>query len=173
MIKKALLGGLQEGVIAGESLYNLDDQGLFSLLAEKAHPLFHLGGDVQNGKLYTEALSFPFDEAEHGSLRDIHRRGLHEEQLAAEISRISGTTIRGDSVIIDVPEPVSFETGLFVRDENCYFGKSSSALKEGTVEAFVKSLRIVRIFTACPLETGKAGDLRTALLKNKEKWLQL
>ncbi|MDR1930472.1 MAG: HD domain-containing protein [Treponema sp.] len=165
MIKKALLAGLKAGVISGECLYNLDDQGLFTLMGEKAFPPFRLAGDVRNGRLYREILSFPFDEAEHGPLKDIEGRSGREEALAAELSNVSGIAIDENSVIIDLPEPVSFETGLFVRDENRYFRESTGALKEETVRAFAKSLRIVRVFAARPVENCEL------LLKNKTKWL--
>jgi hypothetical protein len=49
-------------------------------------------------------------------------------------------------VIIDIPEPVSFETGLFVLDEKCSFSESSSAFKTETVNAFIKTLYTIRIF---------------------------
>jgi len=45
-----------------------------------------------------------------------------------------------------VPEPVSFETGLFVLDENRNFAESSSAFKTTTLNSFVKTLYTIRIF---------------------------
>jgi HD superfamily phosphohydrolase len=179
MIKKAILEGLKEGLISGTDLYNLDDQGLFTLMAGKSFPPFSLAADVQNGKLYTEAMAFPFDENEengHGPLNDIERRSVYEEALAEELSRTTGSPVSGKELIIDVPESVSFETGLFVRDENRCFGESTSAFKEQTVHAFVKSLRIIRVFTAQPLRqppTGLPAGACAAILKNGKKWLQL
>ena len=148
MIKKALLGALEQKIIAAEELYNLDDQGLFLLMAAKQgdFPGFSLAEKVREGKLFTEIGSFFFDEQKHASLLPIEKRKGLEAVLAEEISRITSDRINTESIIIDVPEPVSFETKLFVRDENCTFGESSSAFKKSAVEAFVHTLRKVRIF---------------------------
>jgi HD superfamily phosphohydrolase len=159
MIKKALLAGLMNKIIAPEELYNLDDQGLFALMASRQFQPFTLAARVRNGDLFSEAASFPFDETKHRALRDIEKRSLQEEALAAETG--------AESLIIDVPEPVSFETELFVRDEDCPFGESSSVFKKSTLEAFVRSLQTVRIFTALPM------DISETVLHNSEKWLQL
>jgi HD superfamily phosphohydrolase len=165
MIKKALLAGLRDKTIAGGDLYGLDDQGLFKLMEEKKHPLFRLAGEVKNGTLYFEAASFPFDENEHRSLLDIGGRHLHEEALAAETARQTGKAPQ--DIIIDLPEPVSMESALYVRDESCTFSQSSSAFSESTVKAFVKSLRIVRIFSSAKAE------IPDNVLHNREKWLHL
>ncbi|MDR0403117.1 MAG: HD domain-containing protein [Treponema sp.] len=165
MIKTALLAGLRDGTIAGEDLYGLDDQSLFRLMEEKKHPLFRLAGDVKNGTLYFEAAAFPFDEEKHRRLLDIGSRHLYEEALSAETARRTGKAAAG--LIIDLPEPVSLESDLYVRDESCVFSQSSSAFSENTVKAFVKSLRIVRIFS--PVK-AKIPD---SVLHNREKWVHL
>ena len=154
MIKKALLLALEQRVIAAEELYNLDDQGLFSLMAAKQSdfPGFSLAEKVREGKLYTEVASFFFDEQKHGALIPLENRKSLEKDLVEEINRVITDKIDAGTMIIDVPEPVSFETDLYVRDENCTFGESSSAFKKNTVEAFVQSLRKVRIFSEKNLE---------------------
>jgi HD superfamily phosphohydrolase len=165
MIKKALLAGLRDKTIAGEDLYGLDDQSLFKLMEEKNHPLFRLAGDIKNGTLYFEAAAFPFDEEKHRGLSDIGVRHLYEEALAAETARQTGKAPA--DIIIDLPEPVSLESALYVRDEACPFSQSSSAFSESTVKAFVKSLRVVRIF--CPA----GAEIPASVLHNCEKWLHL
>jgi HD superfamily phosphohydrolase len=161
MIKKALSTALAARIIAPEELYNLDDEGLFSLMAakQKKFPLFSLAKKVREGKLYTEIASEVYDERKHERLLPLEERGAREAELAADISRKNGISIAPDSIIIDVPEPVSFETDLFVRDENRGFGESSSAFKKSVVEAFVRSLRKVRIFSEKKPETGKIKKL--------------
>jgi hypothetical protein len=143
MIKKALLDGLESGLIAGEELYDLDDQGLFTLLEEKTGNA--LAQAVWEGKLYSVAAEIPFIEADHACLKDIKKRSRFEGHLAGEFRRL-GVPLDNGGLIIDVPEPVSFETGLFVVDENCGFTGSSSAFKEETLNSFVKTLYTVRIF---------------------------
>jgi HD superfamily phosphohydrolase len=148
MIKKALAEALEKKVISAAELYNLDDQSLFLLMTAKQgdFPGFSLAEKVQKGKLYAEIASFFFDEKKHGALLPLKKRREREAALAEEINRAGDDTIRDDSVIIDIPEPVSFETNLFVRDENCTFTESSSVFKTNAVEAFVHTLRKVRIF---------------------------
>jgi HD superfamily phosphohydrolase len=172
MIKKALLAGLAEHIINSEELYDLDDQGLFALMTRREDfAPFSLARRVRDGKLFTEAAALPFDETCHRPLRIIGRRRAQEEALAAEISRAAGKSLDAASIIIDVPEPVSFETDLFVRDEGVFFAESSSAFKKSVLEAFVRSLQTVRIFTEDP--AGLPADVLPDVLKKTEKWLQL
>jgi HD superfamily phosphohydrolase len=147
MIKKALLQGLKNRVIAPEELYNLDDQSLFTLIQNRRNdlPLFTLAESVQKGRLYSTVAEFPYTEADHGGLQDIQNRVLYETNLAGELQR-AGISIRPEEVIIDIPEPVSFETGLFVSDEDACFANSSSAFTVDTVRSFVDTLYTVRIF---------------------------
>jgi HD superfamily phosphohydrolase len=154
MIKTAVLAGLRDGIFSEEALYNLDDQGLFGLLAEGVHPRFSLARQVRDGRFYATVAEFPFVEAEHGGLTDITARFRYEEALAAKLSNLSGSFPGGTGaqrigpgeLIIDIPEQVSFETDLYVQDEACYFTESSGVFSTDMVEGFIKSLRIIRIF---------------------------
>jgi len=174
MIKKALLKGLESKVIAREELYGLDDQGLFTLLREKtgdgkAHALAEA---VWEGKFYAVAAEFPFIEADHACLRDINQRSRYEEQLADEFRR-AGIPLGSDDLIIDVPEQVSFETGLFVSDEQCGFAESSSAFKTEILDSFVNTLYIIRIFINA--DFGKKVETTpglSAIIKEKKMWLR-
>ncbi|MDR0448675.1 MAG: HD domain-containing protein [Treponema sp.] len=165
MIKKALISALEQGIIAAEELYNLDDQSLFALMAEKQKnlPALSLAERVREGRFYVESACFSLDSEK--SYDNIEKRRTRENALAEEISRITGTIIDGESIIIDIPEPVSFETELFVRDENCLFGESSSVFRKGSVETFIHALRKVRIFSAQPL------DIPKSILHNLKNWL--
>jgi HD superfamily phosphohydrolase len=146
MIKKALLGGLRDGAIVRDELYDLDDQGLFALMAKRGHPLFQLAKMVRDGRFYVSAAEFPYQAAECQKVLDIQNRFYHEETLARELSQTLGHRILPEELIIDVPEPISFETGLYVTDESCDFSDSSSVFGPEMVEDFKKSLRIIRIF---------------------------
>jgi hypothetical protein len=172
MIKKALLGGLEAKIIAPEELYDLDDQGLFALMGRRSCPQFNLADKVREGRLYIAAAEFPYD-GEYQNLLDIGRRSRYEENLAGAL-RDAGIAIQPGEVIIDVPEPVSFETGLFVRDEDRCFAESSSAFTAETVDSFVKTLYTIRVF-ADPAHEGNIKSLPAfrAVLHIKEKWLHL
>jgi HD superfamily phosphohydrolase len=143
MIKRALLDGLESKAIAGEELYGLDDQGLFALLREKTGSA--LAEAVWEGNLYSVAAEIPFSPAEHDGLKDVTRRSHYEQRLAGELRR-AGLPLDSGGLIIDIPEPVSFETGLFVTDEQCGFSESSSAFKTETLNSFVNTLYTIRIY---------------------------
>jgi HD superfamily phosphohydrolase len=172
MMKKILLGALEGRIIAGEELYNLDDQSLFFLLenrAAKGGALFSLASMLRDGRLYETAAEIPFNQKIRRDLLDIRRRSSLENSLAEELSRGLGLTVLPEEIIIDVPEPVSFESDLFVTDEGQFFNNSSSAFKPELVEAFVKSLRIIRIF----MPEAKRSSGGCSILKITQKWLQL
>jgi HD superfamily phosphohydrolase len=153
MIKKALFAGLRGGVLCAEDLYGLDDEGLFSLLSSRSHPFFALATAVRQGKFYALAWEAPFDQERHGHIARLEQRLACEEEYAALLSEVSGEKITPLDVIIDVPEATTFETDLFVRDEGCVFGQSSSFFKAAEVASFVKTLRVVRVFVTRPLKT--------------------
>jgi HD superfamily phosphohydrolase len=142
MVKKALINGLESGKITGEELYNLDDTGLFTLLGEKTRD--SLIDSVNKGKIFITAAEIPHEQADT-SLYKFDSRALLEEKLATELSR-AGFEVNGEELIIDIPEPVSFETGLFVIDEERNFNDSTSAFKTETVNAFIKTLYTIRVF---------------------------
>jgi hypothetical protein len=173
MIKKALMGGLEDGVLSPGDLYDLDDAGLFALLAGRSHPLFPLAAEVRLGRFFTPVAELPFDEAAHRNLLDIRRRFRYEQALAAELS-LPGKPLPQEALVIDIPEPVSFETGLYVSDEDCDFSESSSIFKPAMVDNLVKSLRIIRIFVDPRYENRvKLPSRLKEILHNAEKWISL
>ena len=143
MVKKAMIKGLESGKLSGEDLYDLDDKSLFALLGEKTGD--PLAESVKEGRIFATAAEIPFEQVNLDVVRDLNFRPRLEEQLAQEISK-AGVQIKGDDLIVDIPEPVSFETGLFVADEGCSFSESSSAFKTETVNSFIQTLYTVRIF---------------------------
>jgi HD superfamily phosphohydrolase len=169
MIKKALLDALETKKIAGEELYGLDDQSLYALLREKTGSA--LAEAVWNGGLYATASEIPFNADEHACLAEIGSRSRFETRLAGEF-RSAGLDLCPGDICIDVPEPVSFETGLFVQDENCGFTESSSAFKAETLNSFVKSLYTIRIFINPNfLEKIETSSRLCGILYNEKKWL--
>jgi len=143
MVKKALINGLETGKLQGEDLYNLDDMSLFSLLGQKTGGI--LVESVREGRIFITAAEFTPEKVDLSSVRAISERAQFEERLAGKL-RNTGLDITGEDIIIDIPEPVSFETGLYVLDEKCIFSSSSSAFKEETVNAFINTLYTIRVY---------------------------
>jgi hypothetical protein len=172
MIKKILLKNMESGVINGEELYDLDDQSLFTLLRNRSGEVGNaLPEAVREGKLYVCAGEIPFINEKHAALLPVGSRSRFEGQLAEQL-RAGGIQLCADDLIIDMPEPVSFETGLYVPDERCYFAESSSAFKTEMVNALIKTLYTIRIFISPIIEKkvktfGKLYDI----LYLPEKWL--
>jgi len=143
MVKKALIKGLESGKISVKELYNLDDTSLFALLEKKTgDPLVE---SVFKGCIFTTIAEIPPEKICLSGINNINNRAGLERQIAAEFNK-EGLKLTEDEVILDIPEPVSFETGLYVTDEKCDFNESSSAFKTETVNAFIKTLYTVRIF---------------------------
>jgi len=173
MIKKILLKNLEAGIINGEELYDLDDQSLFGLLRNRSPDKAGnaLPDAVWEGKLYVCAGEIPFITEKHAALLPVDSRSRYEGQLAEQL-RAAGIQLSDDDLIIDMPEPASFETGLYVPDEGCYFAESSSAFKTEVVNALIKTLYTIRIFINPIIEKkvktfGKLYDI----LYLPEKWL--
>jgi len=152
MLKKALINGLETDQITGEDLYNLDDYSLFSLLEKKIKKTENspingaaLVEYVREGNIYAAFAEISQKKADFKTLMHFKDRAKAEEKLAEEI-RKEGIEIKGEDIIIDIPEPVSFETGLFITDEKCSFSESSSAFKPQTVDAFIQTLYTIRVF---------------------------
>jgi len=153
MLKKLLINGLESNQIKGEDLYNLDDSSLFTLLEQKISKNdrdssingVNLLKSVREGRFYATALEISHENVDFQAIRSIKDRAKYEETLAEGLRR-NGFEIKGEDIIIDIPEPVSFETGLFIIDEKRSFSDSSSAFKPQTVNAFIQTLYTIRIF---------------------------
>jgi HD superfamily phosphohydrolase len=170
MIKKAILSLLRNRSIAPEELYGLDDQGLFGLLSRRDHPAGKLSGQVKDGRLYSVIAEIPFDPMLHAHLSPIEERHQYEAALAADLGLRAGITVKAEEIIIDVPEPIDFETGLYVSGESRDFEESSTVFKPQTVKNFITSLRILRVF-ADPVYEGriKSPDVQDSILNIRQK----
>jgi HD superfamily phosphohydrolase len=153
MLKKALINGLETGQITGEDLYNLDDYSLFSLLEQKIKKIngspingAALVEYVREGDIYAAILEISPNKAGFQALRDVKNRAKSEEKLTEDLRGAGLEEIKGEDIIIDIPEPVSFETGLYITDEKRDFSDSSSAFKPQTVDAFIQTLYTIRVY---------------------------
>ncbi|GHT51064.1 phosphohydrolase [Spirochaetia bacterium] len=159
MIKKALFAGLKDKIIDANELYRLDDAGLFALLQERSddYPLFKLGNKVKCAELYVKINELTHEYVEKLNLSSMQAISEEENSLSQIYSGLTGTKISSDQVIIDVPDPISFETNLFVLGEDCFFDASSSVFTKKTVSSFKNTLRKVRVF----VDPCIAGEIRS------------
>jgi len=165
MIKKSVLLALDSGVVAPEELYGLDDAGFYAKLGSASFAPFSLARSVFEGATYRVALEVPFDErdARHRAILDLSSRLALEGNLAER----AGEGLGPLDVVVDVPEGVSFETGLPILAEHGPgsggaaeggFGRALSFSESGTVfsppvvEGFARSLRRIRVFASRPSE---------------------
>ncbi|MBI9106851.1 MAG: HD domain-containing protein [Spirochaetales bacterium] len=142
MIKKAMITALLDGSINPNDLYGLDDNRFFSRYTESFHPVMSLIDMVNERKLYKCVSETPFDSGDrlHASLTDLEYRLDFEKQKTKEL----GCT----DIIIDIPEPISFEINLPVLDGGRYtsYIESESVFSGPVVEGFTRSLRKIRVY---------------------------
>jgi HD superfamily phosphohydrolase len=119
MIKKALVIGLRDGAIRREDLYGLDDEQFFAQFTPARSPAFRLIADVRRRVLHRQVLRLPFraDFPEHRALEDGAARTALEDRIAAEAAAVLGRPVPAESVVVDVPERISFEADIPVVDD--------------------------------------------------------
>lgn len=145
MMKKFLHTALEKKIIAPENLYSCDDSGIFSIAAQSGIPEQILPESILNRNFYRIILSLPYKESGELRLESLTERSVHEQNTAAFLSELIGKTVQPFHVVIDVPERISFESDLFIRDESVSFTESSTVFSRSVVNNFVHSLRKIRI----------------------------
>ncbi|MGO8695087.1 MAG: HD domain-containing protein [Rectinemataceae bacterium] len=172
MIKKAVLLALGEAVLAPEDLYGLDDDGFYARLRGISFAPFALAEAVFEGRLHPVLLDIPFDEKDerHRAILDLGARLRLETELSERAGR-EGARLRPLDVVIDLPEPVSFETDLQVLAEEgtklankthaaySTFPSSPTVFSPEVVAGFARSLRRIRVFVAEPSEQARKAAM--------------
>lgn len=147
MMKKAVFAALEKKMIEPGQLYSRDDAGLHALLDSLDYPERELARGIRSRSFYEIISSFRFDpsDARMMALENLTSRSQAESALAECLSRLAGTDVPAEHVLVDIPERISFESDLFVTGENREFSKSSTVFTGALVGSFTSSLRIVRI----------------------------
>jgi HD superfamily phosphohydrolase len=119
MIKKALVVGLRDGAVRREDLYGLDDEEFFTRFTPARCPAFRLIADVRRRVLHRQVLRLPFraELPEHRALESGTTRTALEDRIAAEAAEVLGRPVPSESVVVDVPERISFEADIPVVDD--------------------------------------------------------
>ena len=149
MIKKALLTALREGMITFSDLYLKDDYEFYALQEKYAcYEPFSLIRDVEHGRLLERKAEIEYREKE--TLREdaeaIETRYLAEHDILQSL-RDRYPSLREIDVIIDIPEPISFETDIKILMPDGTIADSADAIifqKAGSL--FSRSLRNAALY---------------------------
>ena len=146
MIKKALYTALYEKAIKPENLYQIDDDQFVNRFVKEKHPSFELIEKVKYRNLYKTVYEENFSPKNrfHVDCLDLERRFLSEEDLAKRLNTKPG------GIIIDIPEPISFEIDvpIFYEDVAVNFSESDTVFQPDAVKRFTATLRKIRIFAS-------------------------
>ena len=150
MIKKALLSALRDGYIGYDDLYIKDDYEFHELCRQKsAYPPFSLIEQAEHGRLFERKACRPFsaDGAIERKALSITERFRTEAEIYG-ILKGRYPQLREYEAIIDIPEPISFETEIGILMPG---GSISSIAEEGMIfekagDLFSRSLRAVALY---------------------------
>ena len=147
MMKKSVFTALEHQLITPEDLYKQDDSGIYNLIASLDYPEKEIAEAIRNRQFYQIAAEYTFYSAHVNlsRLESLSARKEAEIRIASHFSRITRQKIEPFHVLIDIPEQISFESNLFIPDEQKIFSSSSTVFSEDTVKKFTSSLRMARI----------------------------
>ncbi len=152
MIKQAVNLAMAEGRLQPERLYWLDDEEFFSRFSSVDYRPFELIGLTSRRSLFKTGFEEPYSEELHGPFRPLDSRLGESERLAGLFSSRLQRSVAPWEIIIDIPEPISFEIDLPVsggaggENEILPFSGSGSVFSPPVIAGFTSSLRMVRIF---------------------------
>ncbi len=145
MMKKALFSALDGARVVPEDLYSLDDEGVYALLASIGGTEASISAAVRGRALYRTLAEFDVPEGVVLPIEDLSARAVAEREITRLASTYAGREIGEGSVIVDIPERISFESDLPISDEGVPFSESSTVFSGPVVGRFVSSLRKIRI----------------------------
>ncbi|MCL2293659.1 MAG: HD domain-containing protein [Spirochaetes bacterium] len=150
MAKKALFMGLRDKKIIPDELYNLDDETLFASYIESKYKPFSILKNISERKLYKMVLEIPFcsENENHKMLTSLETRYDKENEIVSHIRKKYSLKCGEESIIIDIPEKISFEVNLpvFCKNEVYNFTESGSVFNESVIKGFTETLRKIRVF---------------------------
>jgi HD superfamily phosphohydrolase len=160
MVKKAVMAALHAGSLDSADLYGLDDAGFYALMSRPDRDPDNLIRRVFDGDLLQCCYEAPFDDS-----RSAHRKAAHlltrpamERELAVMLAGSAGQP----RVVIDLPEPLSFESSMNVVGSGRTFSQSATVFRPEVVKGFAGTLRVMRVF--CDLDPAQAGPRITEVL---------
>jgi HD superfamily phosphohydrolase len=162
MAKKSVLMGLSAGILQPESLYGLDDAGFRSLVSGNPSPMLQPVRDAFAGRLYNliGEVAYNPENIIHADLDNLDRR------LEAEAALAMAAEIGESLIVIDIPEPIDFETNLMVKTREGLepFSLRTKVFGHDSLKSLVQSLRKIRIFAHPQADTASLHGLARELL---------
>jgi uncharacterized protein len=151
MIKNAVYTAMTEERIHAHDLYGLDDEDFTRTFTDSKYPPFRLIADVSSRRLYPLVREFPAGEllpAVADIASDLAARSRLEAAIAEETASHSRRPVEPNRIIIDIPEPISFESDLTIdTGTGCRpFPESGTVFNRTVVADFARSLRKIRVF---------------------------
>lgn len=150
MIKKAVISALKENVISLDDLYLIDDNGFVELCRKHMdYPPFELVRKVENGEIEDRKAWKPFEE--NGCLEkkayDISKRYMVENKIFSFLSPLY-PSLKEYETIIDIPEPISFETkiSILLPDGNTRKPEDDEMIFSKAGAIFSRSLRKAALY---------------------------
>ncbi len=144
MIKKAILLGLKNKIITSDNLYFIDDSQFSAMLKKENFKPFRLVEYVNSRQLYKTVLETNFNNTNklHAECLDLEKRIEIEKNIAYDLG------LEEDQVIIDIPEPISFEVHVPVlyHDFSVSFSETETVFQPDVIRRFSATLRKMRIF---------------------------
>lgn len=170
MIKRALYLALTEEIIRPEELYGLDDELFFARCRYDRFPAFRLIEDVASRRLYKVVSDRPFDSEipEMVRLSDLSCRSAAEQSVADSLSRKLARRVDRTEVVIDIPEPVSFDISMPIVDEDGVvdYPNAGTVFTPQVIHDFTQTLRRIRVMLPGDIAgtfEGRAQEIARAL----------
>lgn len=150
MIKKAVLGAIRDNVIKIDSLYFIDDATFNRFPSLYKYQPFSLIEDVRRGKLLKARYvkEFEVDGILEKEAWDVSSRFIAEDRVYRAL-KAKYTDLKPYEVVIDIPEPISFEADIDILSKDGKTEKFPSVTKlftKDVVERFSSSLRNYTLF---------------------------
>jgi HD superfamily phosphohydrolase len=148
MIRKALYLGLEDGNISGNELYGLDDHQFIDTYTRNDFPYSKPIAAVSENRLYQTAATVDMNEI-HQDLRDQGTRLNMEEHLRNKLNHQYSMNLAPEDLILDIPEPVCFETDLPVLSDTggqINFSEARPVFSPPVIRGFTETISHLRLF---------------------------
>ncbi|MFP4363659.1 MAG: HD domain-containing protein [Spirochaetia bacterium] len=149
MIKKAILLGMEDGYIREEMLYRIDDDEFYRIFSDIRYAPFELIQMVSRRELYKAVVEIPISALGHlpKDTFSIAKRDNLEKEIINRIADETKQKVHREEVILDIPEPISFEIDIPIHggESEQSFSESMTVFTSPVVSGFTRNLRKIRL----------------------------